>query len=59
LTEMELTADHLLVIGRGRLLADGPVEEVVARGGGGSLEEAVLELTAGAVEYRGGPEARR
>jgi ABC-2 type transport system ATP-binding protein len=29
--EMALTADHLLVIGRGRLLADTPLPELIAR----------------------------
>ena len=29
MAEMELTADHLLVIGRGRLLADAPIEDVL------------------------------
>ncbi|MFD5556250.1 ABC transporter ATP-binding protein [Streptomyces sp. NPDC127068] len=53
MAEMELTADHLLVIGRGRLLADAPLAEVVAAGGGGTLEESVLRLTDAAVEYRG------
>jgi ABC-2 type transport system ATP-binding protein len=32
MNEMAVTADHLIVIGRGRLLADAPTEEVVARG---------------------------
>jgi ABC-2 type transport system ATP-binding protein len=31
LAEMELMADHLIVIGRGRLLADTPIAEFVAR----------------------------
>ncbi|GAA3797099.1 ABC transporter ATP-binding protein [Cellulomonas soli] len=31
MSEMALTADHLLVIGRGRIIADAPVSEVVAR----------------------------
>jgi ABC-2 type transport system ATP-binding protein len=29
LTEMQLTADHLVVIGKGRLIADEPIEEMV------------------------------
>ena len=49
LAEMELLADHLLVIGRGRLLADAPLHELTARSG--SLEAAYLKLTGGAVEY--------
>jgi len=31
MNEMAVTADHLVVIGRGRLLADAPTEEVIAR----------------------------
>ena len=31
MAEMALTADRILVIGRGRILADGPVDEIVAR----------------------------
>ncbi|MFE0765834.1 ATP-binding cassette domain-containing protein [Streptomyces smyrnaeus] len=34
MSEMELTADRLVVIGRGRLLADGPTAEVVGAGAG-------------------------
>lgn len=43
--EMALTADHLIVVGRGRLLADTPVSAFVA--GSESLEDAFLRLTAG------------
>jgi ABC-2 type transport system ATP-binding protein len=35
MSEMALTADHLIVIGRGRLIADASVEEVVRRASGG------------------------
>jgi ABC-2 type transport system ATP-binding protein len=31
MSEMALTADHLLIIGRGRLLADTPLSELIAR----------------------------
>ncbi|RKN44956.1 ATP-binding cassette domain-containing protein [Streptomyces hoynatensis] len=31
MSEMELTADHLVVLGNGRLLADAPLAEVIAR----------------------------
>ncbi|ROS23002.1 ABC transporter ATP-binding protein [Cellulomonas sp. PhB150] len=31
MTEMALTADHLIVIGRGHIIADGPVDEIIAR----------------------------
>jgi ABC-2 type transport system ATP-binding protein len=49
LAEMQLLADHVLVIGRGRLLADAPLRELTARSG--SLEAAYLELTGGEVEF--------
>jgi ABC-2 type transport system ATP-binding protein len=35
MSEMALTADHLIVIGRGKLIADASVEEVVRRASGG------------------------
>jgi ABC-2 type transport system ATP-binding protein len=31
MSEMQLTADHLIVIGRGRLLADLPMDELIRR----------------------------
>src|SRR5271165_4207170 len=37
MNEMAVTADHLIVIGRGRLLADAPTDEVIARGSGQSV----------------------
>jgi ABC-2 type transport system ATP-binding protein len=43
ISEMALTADHLVVIGQGRLLADASVAELSARSV--SLEAAFLELT--------------
>ena len=46
ISEMALTAEHLVVIGQGRLLADASVAELSARSA--SLEEAFLELTSGA-----------
>ncbi len=46
--EMEQTADHLLVVGRGRLLADAPLADLTAAG---SLEEAYFALTGHATEY--------
>jgi ABC-2 type transport system ATP-binding protein len=51
ISEMALTADRLIVIGQGRLLADTSVAELSARSA--SLEDAFLELTAPAAEYRG------
>jgi ABC-2 type transport system ATP-binding protein len=52
ISEMALTADHLLVIGAGRLLADTSVAELTASGR--SLEEAFFALTGGAAAYRAG-----
>jgi ABC-2 type transport system ATP-binding protein len=46
ISEMALTADRLIVIDSGRLLADATVAELAARGGG-SLENAFLILTTG------------
>jgi len=37
MSEMALTADHLIVIGRGRLIADESVDEVVRRASGGAV----------------------
>jgi ABC-type dipeptide/oligopeptide/nickel transport system ATPase component len=51
ISEMALIADHLIVIGQGRLLADSTVAELTA--GGRSLEEAFFALTSGSAEYRG------
>ena len=34
MTEMALTADHLVVIGRGRLIADAPIDELTGRTAG-------------------------
>jgi ABC-2 type transport system ATP-binding protein len=50
ISEIALTADRLIVIGGGRLLADTSVAELTARSA--SLEEAFLELTGASAEYR-------
>jgi ABC-2 type transport system ATP-binding protein len=50
IAEMALTAEPLVVIARGRLLAQTSVAELSA--GAASLEEAFLELTAEGVEFR-------
>jgi ABC-2 type transport system ATP-binding protein len=50
ISEMALTAERLIVIGAGRLLADTTVADLAARSA--SLEDAFLELTAGSAEYR-------
>jgi ABC-2 type transport system ATP-binding protein len=49
--ELGRTADHVVVIGRGRLLADTSTAELAARSA--SLEEAFFELTAGSADYEG------
>jgi ABC-2 type transport system ATP-binding protein len=51
MSEMALTADEVIVIGRGRFLAQEPVAELTARSG--SLEEAFMELTEQSIEYQG------
>lgn len=54
MSEMQQTADHLLVIGRGRLLVDAPIAEVLAGRDGQavrSLEDVYMELTADSIEY--------
>ncbi|MCO8277857.1 ATP-binding cassette domain-containing protein [Actinoplanes sp. TRM 88003] len=45
LSEMQMTADHLIVIGHGRLLADAPLDEILS--GHASLEDAYYTLTEG------------
>ena len=53
MSEMALAADHLIVVGRGRLLADTGVSEFVRTAGpGASLEDAYMRLTAPSAEYR-------
>ncbi|SHN75193.1 ABC-2 type transport system ATP-binding protein [Cryptosporangium aurantiacum] len=47
--ELQDTAHHLVVVGRGRVLADGRVSDLVAEHS--SLEQAYLTLTRGAVEF--------
>jgi ABC-2 type transport system ATP-binding protein len=49
--EMAVTATDLVVIGQGRLLARTTVAEMATRAG--SLEDAFLELTAAATDYKG------
>jgi ABC-2 type transport system ATP-binding protein len=54
MSELALTAERVIVVGQGRLIADAAVADLQARSG--SLEEAFIEMTAGAVEYRTKPE---
>ncbi len=57
LGELPDVADHVVVIGRGRVLADATIEELTA--GASSLEDAYLRLTSGAVEYRSGTDGEQ
>ena len=51
ISEIAVTADHLIVIGQGRLLADTTVKELSAKHA--SLEDAFFALTADATDYSG------
>ncbi len=53
ISEVALCAGHLVVIGRGQLLADAPVDDL-APTDGASLEGMYLELTRGTREFRSG-----
>jgi ABC-2 type transport system ATP-binding protein len=50
ISEMALVAEHVVVIGRGCLLADAPLADLAARAP--SLEDAFLELTGASTEYQ-------
>ncbi len=50
ISEMAVTADRVIVIGGGKLLADTTVAELSS--GADSLEDAFLALTAGSAQYR-------
>lgn len=54
MSEMANTADDLVVIGQGRLIATEPLDRFAARSATGSLEDAFLALTADSVEYQAG-----
>jgi ABC-2 type transport system ATP-binding protein len=43
MSEMAQTADHLLVIGRGRIIADGSVEEIIGRRSVGSVRVRAMQ----------------
>jgi ABC-2 type transport system ATP-binding protein len=52
MSEMAVTADHLVVLGGGRVLADCLLQEFTA--GHDSLESAFMAVTAGTLTYKGG-----
>jgi len=43
--EVERTADQVAIIDHGKLVSHGTVQDVIAKGGGGSLEDAFIKLT--------------
>jgi ABC-2 type transport system ATP-binding protein len=51
--ELQEAAGHVIIVGRGRVIADSPVPALLARWR--SLEDAYLALTRDEVEYRGRP----
>jgi ABC-2 type transport system ATP-binding protein len=53
ISEMALTADHLLILGSGRLIADTSIAALLAATGHDRLEEAYFQLTAPTTQYRG------
>ncbi len=54
--EVEISAGHLVVIGRGRVLADAPVEDLIPPDGT-TLEEVYLQLTHGMADLDTRPPA--
>jgi len=54
MSELSVTADRLVVIGRGRLLAEGSLDEVLRQTATDSLEAAYLALTHQSVQYQAG-----
>ena len=60
MSEMENTADHLIVVGKGRLVADCSMAEFIARGSGNTVlvETPAPEMLARAVTAAGGSVTR-
>jgi ABC-2 type transport system ATP-binding protein len=54
MTEMALTADHIIVVGRGKVLADAPVADIVARAAGTTVRVCSPQATQ-LVELLSGP----
>jgi ABC-2 type transport system ATP-binding protein len=44
MSEMALTADHVIVVGRGRLITDAPTEDLVARTSGARVRVVTPDL---------------
>ena len=53
INELTLSVEHLVLIGRGRLIADAPITKLVSAGGP-SLEEVYLDLTRGSADFTSG-----
>jgi ABC-2 type transport system ATP-binding protein len=53
MSELQPMADHVVIVGRGRVVADASITELLTDRA--SLEEAYLELTREAAEFRGDP----
>ena len=54
MSEMALTADHIIVVGRGKVLADAPVADIVARAAGTTVRVCSPQATR-LVELLAGP----
>ena len=54
MSEMALTADHIIVLGRGRVLADAPVADIVGRAAGTTVRVCSPQATR-LVELLAGP----
>ena len=59
MSELEGTADHLVIVGRGQVIADTTLSELLTKTRTASLEQAYLKLTRDAVEYRAQTETAR
>ncbi len=46
MSEMALTADHIIVVGRGKVIADAPVADIIGRAKGGAVRVRTPQATA-------------
>ena len=53
MSEMALTADHIIVVGRGRVIADAPVAEILAKAQGTTVRVRTPQATALVDQVRG------